>query len=390
MPSPALGIDLGTTFSVVAVLDEHGQPRTLANAEGELTTPSVVLLSDLELIVGKEAAKAAVEEAEHVADCAKRALGKRYYPRLLGQRRVPPQVLQACVLRKLIKDAEATLGPCRQAVITVPAYFDDARRQASLDAAAMAGIEVLDILNEPTAAAIAFGRQQQLSAASTPCNLLVYDLGGGTFDVTVMEILNDRFTALATDGDARLGGRDWDERLMRLVREKIVAQGGVAPEDSLAAEHKLWRLCEELKRTLTARSQGTLLWEHGGASARIEITRAEFEHVSRDLLERTAFTTRQTLQAAGLEWSDVDYVLLVGGASRMPAVEARLRHLSGKPPQRAVSPDEAVAHGAALHAGALLAGLAGRQPAFEVRNVNAHSLGVAAAEASTRRTAPRS
>ncbi len=391
--SPAVGIDLGTTFSVISHLDDLGRPQTLSNAEGDKITPSVVFFEgEGNVVVGKEAAKALATDAEQVAECAKRDLGQRFFHKPLGGRRYPPEALQAWVLHKLRADAEKQIGPITKAVVTVPAYFDEVRRKATMDAGYIAGLEVLDIINEPTAAAVAFGFQQGFMrpehAGDARKKILVYDLGGGTFDVTVMEIGGKDFSALATDGDVMLGGKDWDQRLVDFVTEDFIRKFGVDPRDEPNAFGRLWRECEDAKRTLSARTKATIACDYQGHAVRVEITRQQFEDMTKDLLDRTAFTTRQTLQAAGLEWSDIDRVLLVGGSSRMPQVVQMLRQLSGKEPDCSVSPDEAVAHGAALHAGLILAYHRGKSPSFHIRNVNSHSLGVVAMDAKTRR--PRS
>src|SRR5215470_12367064 len=212
----AIGIDLGTTFSVICKLDDLGRPQTLNNAEGDKITPSVVFFEGENIVVGKEAVKALATDADQVAECAKRDLGSRFFHRQLTGRRFPPEALQAWVLNKLRVDAERQIGSVKKAVITVPAYFDEVRRKATMDAGYIAGLEVLDIINEPTAAAVAFGFQQGFmkpgEASGERKKILVYDLGGGTFDVTVMEVGGPEFTALATDGDVVLGGKDWDQR----------------------------------------------------------------------------------------------------------------------------------------------------------------------------------
>jgi molecular chaperone DnaK len=275
-------------------------------------------------------------------------------------------------------------------VITVPAYFDEVRRKATQDAGYIAGFEVIDIINEPTAAAVAFGFQKGLLArdqrGSSRQNILVYDLGGGTFDVTVMELSEHDFTALSTDGDVQLGGRDWDQRLVDYVAEEFIRRFGIDPRDDANTAGRLWRECEDAKRTLSARSKACIACDYQGEAVRLEVARQTFEEITRDLLDRTAFTTRHTLQAAGLDWQQISRVLLVGGSTRMPAVYKMLRELSGLEPDRSVSPDEAVAHGAALHAGLLLDQHQGRSPSFSITNVNSHSLGVVATDIKTRRS----
>ena len=386
---PAVGIDLGTTFSVISRLDDLGRPQTLINAEGDKITPSVIFFEGSDVVVGKEAAKAVATDADNVAECAKRDLGSQFYHKPLGGRRYPPEALQAWILNKMRADAARQIGQFQKVVVTVPAYFDEVRRKATMDAGYIAGFEVMDIINEPTAAAVAFGFQQ---GYMNPANknqerkkILVYDLGGGTFDVTVMEIGGRDFTALATDGDVMLGGKDWDQRLVDFVAEEFIRKFSVDPREEPNSHGRLWRDCEDAKRTLSARSKASIACDYKGQAVRLEVSRQQFHDMTKDLLDRTAFTTRQTLQAAGLEWKDIDRVLLVGGSSRMPAVVEMLRQLSGKEPDCSVSPDEAVAHGAALHAGLLLAFHDGKSPNFRIRNVNSHSLGVVATDAKTRR-----
>jgi molecular chaperone DnaK len=386
---PAVGIDLGTTFSVVAYLDDLGRPTTLNNAEGDKITPSVVFFEGTDVVVGKEAAKAIVTDAESIAECTKRDLGHRMFHKSLGGRQYPPEALEAFILNKLREDAKRTIGEFSKVVVTVPAYFDEVRRKATQDAGYMAGFEVMDIINEPTAAAVAFGFQQgflkQGQDAGEKKRVLVYDLGGGTFDVTVMEIGGRDFVALATDGDVQLGGRDFDERLVDFVAEEFIRKHGIDPREEPNSHGRLWRDCEDAKRTLSARTKVNIACDYKGEAVRIEVTREQFHEMTQDLLDRTAFTTRQTLQAAGLNWEQVDRVLMVGGSTRMPGVYEMLKNLSGKEPDCSISPDEAVAQGAALHAGILLDRYAGKSPNFRIRNVNSHSLGVVATDAKTKR-----
>ncbi len=387
---PAIGIDLGTTYSAIAWLDELGRPEIIVNADGDKLTPSAVLFEgEDDVIVGKEAIKALSTEADNVALCAKREVGSRFYHRPLANRLMPPEAIEAWILRKMIVDASRQIGPITQAVITVPAYFDDVRRKATQDAGYMAGLKVLDIINEPTAAALAYGYRQEFRDAGNtpdvgPINLLVYDLGGGTFDVTVLEIQGADFRTLATDGDVRLGGQDWDERLMDFVAEQVLAQIKSDPRDNPNSRGRLWRECEDAKRTLSSRKKAHVACDHAGQTVGVQVTREQFQAMTRDLLERTAFTTRETLEASGLNWTNLDRVLLVGGSTRMPAVVDLLRNLSGKEPEVNISPDEAVAFGAALRAGFLLNRQDASKHAYHITNVNSHSLGVVGSETTTR------
>lgn len=393
-PSLPIGIDLGTTFSVVAYLDVTGRPCTIPNAEGDLITPSVVLFDGASTVVGKEAVKAASMEPDRIADFAKRDMGSMFYSRKVGGESLPPEVIQSLILEKLKRDAELKLGPIRKAVVTVPAFFNEPRRKATQDAAQLAGLEILDIINEPTAAAIAFGYQvgfvDSKGEAKQKEVILVYDLGGGTFDVTLMEISGSDFTAIATGGDVYLGGIDWDRRLADHIAEKFKEKHhGVDPRQDSAGMQRLLKEAEDAKRALSAREQLTISFEHVGQGIRLPITRTEFEEMTADLLERTRFTIRSVLSEAKMGWSDVTRLLLVGGSSRMPMVQRILEEESGKKVDRSLSPDEAVAHGAALYAGFLVARSStlppSSKPQMRVRNVNSHDLGVLSKDPATGR-----
>jgi molecular chaperone DnaK len=317
-------------------------------------------------------------------------MGLGFCRRPMRGQQVHPEVLSAFVLERMKQDAEQRLGPVREVVITVPAFFDELRRKATQDAGRLAGLEVLDIINEPTAAALAFGFQQgfmdRSASGGSPHRVLVYDLGGGTFDVTILEISGNTFRTLATDGDVCLGGKDFDERLVNHLADQFVTAHGVDPRSDPQDAMQLWRDAEDAKHTLSERNKTTVVCFHGGIRMRIEVTRAEFEELTRDLLERTRTTSSLVMQQAGLGWKQIDRVLLVGGSSRMPMVTQMLSQLTDRQPDRSASPDESVAHGAALYAG-MLAGqhttAAERQ--FRLVNVNSHSLGVAGADPRTGR-----
>jgi molecular chaperone DnaK len=384
---PAIGIDLGTTYSVISQVNDVGRPETIPNSEGDLLTPSVILFDGEEVIVGREAIKARATEIENVADCPKRQIGSQVYDKVFGDRRYPPEALQGWILNKLKKDATRVVGDFDSAVITVPAYFDEVRRKATQDSGYIGGLNVLDIINEPTAAAVAYGYQQGWinldGKIDQPVNVLVYDLGGGTFDVTIMEVTKDRFRAIATDGDMRLGGQDWDQRLIEHVAENFKSNYGVDPTEDPTALGKLLRDCKEAKETLSSRSKAQIECVFGSSTLKTEVTREQFEEMTLDLLDRTDFTIRQTLKAANMAWKDIDKVLLVGGSTRMPAVQDMLKTLSGKAPDTSLSPDEAVSHGAALRAAMLLNKSSSVFRPAEIRNVNSHSLGVIANEVET-------
>jgi len=379
---PPVGIDLGTTYSLVAFLDAAGRPTTVPNSWGDLLTPSAVFCDDDAIVVGKEAIKNAALAPDRYAECFKRDMGGMTFRQKIHGLNVPPEVLSAFVLERLKKDAEQRLGPIREAVVTVPAFFDENRRKATQDAGRLAGLEVLDIINEPTAAAVAYGYHCGLldcetRTANGPQQVLVYDLGGGTFDVSILRIEGSRFQALATDGDVLLGGKDFDQRLVNHLAERFLAVHGVDPRSDPQDATQLWFDAQEAKHSLSERSKTTMLCFHAGIRMRIEVTRDEFQELTRDLVERTEMTASLVVKQAGLDWSRIDRILLVGGSSRMPMVRDMLRRISGKEPDCSQSPDEAVAHGAAIYAGMLMRrGSASEKLTCELINVSSHSLGV--------------
>ncbi|HUY34048.1 MAG TPA: Hsp70 family protein [Pirellulales bacterium] len=389
--SRAVGIDLGTTYSAVAWLQDSGKSAMIANADGDALTPSVVLFDDDDVLVGKEAKKVGVLKSGRFADCVKRDMGSLVYSKPICGEFMPPEVIQAWILKRLKADAVRTLGPDMRVVITVPAFFDEPRRKATADAGVMAALPVLDVVNEPTAAALAFGEElgylTPTGEAKEPLKVLVYDLGGGTFDVTLLDMRPGDLRTLATDGDVRLGGRDWDMRLADFAAEQFIQEHREDPRENPASLQRLLAEVEEAKRTLSARHHATIRVEHTGSASTIKISRELFEQITADLLERTSYTTRQVLAAAGLAWSDVNRVLLVGGATRMPMVARMLRELSKITPDQRVHPDEAVARGAAIYAGYLMATQPDslKQPTFAVTNVNSHSLGIEGIDPTTTR-----
>ena len=395
--APALGIDLGTTYSVIAHLDAQGRPWSIPNAHGEILTPSVLLLEDDGPVVGKQAVQSSVLKPERVADCVKRDMGAPAYRRLVHGEHYPPEVLASFILRSLKADAQRRLGAVGPAVITVPAYFDEPRRRATVDAGRLAGLDVLDILNEPTAAALAYGYQLGFlgrhgqGPADRPLRVLVYDLGGGTFDVTIIEIQGRAFRALATDGDVGLGGKDWDEKLVEIAAERIRRQYREDPRSNPVGEQALWLAAETAKRVLSERPSAPLVVNLLGSPMRVEVTRAEFEDATAPLLGRTRTTTEIVIRQAGLRWQDIDRVLLVGGSTRMPMVAQMLQDVTGKVPERSVSPDEAVAHGAALYADLILhsRGLRPGPAPFSVTNINSHSLRLVGVDPKTGRKRTR-
>lgn len=378
--SPAVGIDLGTTNSVVAHLDAFGRPESLRNAEGDLTTPSVVFFDKGGAIVGKEAVLAAEYEPSRIARHAKRDMGENAYQKQIRGESLPPEVVQAIVLRKLKADAESHLGEFSQAVITVPAYFNEPRRKATQDSARLAGIELLDIINEPTAAAIMYGIQQGFlndqGESAKQETILVYDLGGGTFDATLMEIDGRSYQCIGTHGEVQLGGIDWDRRLVDRLAEEFQNEHKVDPRGDECSYEILLHQAVEAKHALSIRPETTVNLNINGLRSRITINRETFDSITRDLLDRTLASVARLLEMTKKSWNDLTQLVLVGGSTRMPMVHERLERESGLTVDRSLSPDEAVAHGAALYAGLLLGSEESERRKISVENVNSHDLGI--------------
>ena len=354
--SKVIGIDLGTTNSCVAVL-EGGEPTVIPNSEGGRTTPSVVsFMKSGERVVGEAARRQQAVNAERTVLSIKREMGNDYHVKIDGKK-YAPQEISAIILQKLRRDAESYLGESiTQAVITVPAYFTDAQRQATKDAGRIAGLEVLRIINEPTAAAFAYGLDHGQAQ-----KILVYDLGGGTFDVSLIEIGDGVIEVLATSGDNHLGGDDFDARLT----DHLVAEFRRTEKVDLSRDHaamlRVREAAEKAKRELSAQFSAQVMLpflcqdKNGPHHMDITITRAQFENMTRDLIERTCGPVNQVMTDAALSMSQLSQVLLVGGSTRMPAVQEMVKRLTGKTPSRAVNPDECVAMGAALQGGKLAA-----------------------------------
>ena len=357
----AVGIDLGTTNSVVSVL-EGGEPTVIANAEGARTTPSVVAFSKSgEVLVGEVAKRQAVTNVDRTISSVKRHMGTDWSQEIDGKN-YSAQEISARVLGKLKKDAEAYLGePVTDAVITVPAYFNDAERQATKDAGQIAGLNVLRIVNEPTAAALAYG----LERGKEDELILVFDLGGGTFDVSLLEVGKDEddFSTIqvrATSGDNRLGGDDWDARVVDWLVGQVKNNYGVDLSKDKIALQRLREAAETAKKELSSATSTTIsmqylsMTENGPIHLEEKLTRAQFEQMTADLIERTKTPFRTVIKDAGINISDIDHVVLVGGSTRMPAVTEVVKELTGgREPNKGVNPDEVVAVGAALQAGVI-------------------------------------
>ena len=391
-----LGIDLGTTNSAMAVM-EGSEPEILVNAEGDRTTPSVEgFRKDGERVVGKAAKYQAVTNPENTVSSVKRFIGRSYDETPEEQKTVSykvqkgkdgravididgkdytPEEISAMVLQKLKTDAEKQVGqPITQAVITVPAYFNDAQRQATKDAGKIAGLEVLRIINEPTAAALAYG----LDKVDHDEKILVFDLGGGTFDVSVLELGDGVFEVASTAGDNHLGGDDWDQRIIDWMADKFQAENGIDLRKDPMALQRLKEAAEKAKMELSSTTQTNINLPFITADASgpkhldYTLTRAEFERITKDLLDRCKKPVEQALKDAGLKMGEVDEVILVGGSTRMPAVQELVKQLTGKAPNMSVNPDEVVAMGAAVQGGVL----AGDVQGILLLDVTPLSLGV--------------
>lgn len=358
----AVGIDLGTTNSAVAVL-EGGEPTIIANAEGGRTTPSVVAFAkNGEVLVGEIAKRQAVTNADRTLRSVKRHMGTDWKSEDIDSKKYSAQEISARTLMKLKRDAEAYLGePVTDAVITVPAYFDDAERQATKEAGEIAGLNVLRIVNEPTAAALAYG----LDKGKEDELILVFDLGGGTFDVSLLEVgkdPEDGFATIqvkATSGDNRLGGDDWDDRIVQHLLTTVKNNTGVDLSKDKIAMQRLRDAAEQAKKELSSATSTNIslqylsMSENGPIHLDETLTRAQFEQMTKDLLDRTKQPFQNVIKDAGIKLADIDHVVLVGGSTRMPAVSALVKELTGKEPNKGVNPDEVVALGASLQAGVL-------------------------------------
>jgi molecular chaperone DnaK len=361
-----------------------------------MLTRSEVLIDGPVAVVGEAAHDVSLEQPERVATLIKRRMGHASFGRPVSGLEFRPETLAAIILRKLVQDAELRIGPISKAVITVPAYFDDTRRKATKDAGRIAGLEVLDILDEPTAAALAYSFQpprwpgDKKPSEGSPGDeqtVLVYDLGGGTFDVTLVRMWQGHFQTLAIEGDVRLGGKDWDDRIIDYVATQFVRQHGEDPRNDPKSWTLLAAAAERAKRTLSKLSQTTITCTHNGKVLTVPISRADFEGMTSDLLVRTRFTAQQVLRQAGLAWNDVQRILLVGGSTHMPMAAQMLRELTSKEPDNSLAVSEVVARGAAIHAGIVAArnaedrkmlgpGVADTLGGVVEINVNSHSLGV--------------
>lgn len=378
-----VGIDLGTTFSSIAIVNKYGQPEIITNQAGERLTPSVVLFDGETPIVGSIAKRSAVANSLNIVGFVKRHMGNPNYKfRTEGGTIYSPEEISAIILKRLKEDAEIRLGyKINDAVITVPAYFDDGRRKATHDAGRIAGFNVRRIINEPTAAALAYG----FDKSGVKHTLLVYDLGGGTFDVTIMEIGPGKLKVIATGGDRNLGGFNWDNEIMTYLNNEFQKNGGPDLSSDPSWQQELRNKAEIAKITLSSRDKTSVFFSIGGIDISIPFMRTQFEEFTNPLLNRTANIMESVLEDAHLNWKNINKVLLVGGSTRMKAVPELIERITGMKPSLEVNPDEAVSLGAAIQA-ALIQIEDGHSniveqstfPLVEIKDVTAYSLGVIA------------
>ncbi|MDO4301289.1 MAG: Hsp70 family protein [Clostridia bacterium] len=343
-----IGIDLGTTFSCMAYITENGQPEIIPNSEGENTTPSTVLFDDGTTIVGKEAKAQSLFEPQNFEQFVKRHMGERdYLFTTKDGEKYSPEAISAIVLSKMKTDAESYLGDSVDgAVITVPAYFNEAQRKSTMDAGKIAGLNVIAIINEPTAAALAFGISK---GTDKPQIIMVYDLGGGTFDVTIMKFDSEDITVLGTAGDRKLGGFDFDNKIINAVIEAAKIEG-IDIEKDMTARQDLQLKAEAAKKSLSAKDKTNIMLNVSGRPFKYTLTRDDFTDLVEPLLFKTVGSMENACDEAGLEYSDLDKILLVGGSTRMPIVKDCIAEETGITPSSEIHPDEAVAIGAAYHA----------------------------------------
>ncbi|GCA89461.1 MAG: Hsp70 family protein [Microcystis sp. M54BS1] len=342
-----VGIDLGTTFSAIAYVNSYGKPEIIPNLEGERTTPSVIFFEDDGTpIVGQIAFNQAITNPERTVRFVKRQMGNPSFRFNVDGEDYLPETLSAIILKKLKNDAEERLGKeIKKAVISVPAYFKDAQREATKQAAEIAGLEVIRIINEPTAAALAYGLDKEEDQT-----ILIYDFGGGTFDVTILKVAGREFTVLATDGDPQLGGSDVDAVLVKYLAEDFKEVHNVDLREQPHTNQDLWQKAEITKKDVGVRPSVKVVLSHGGNTASVNIDRDDFEDLIEDLINKTETYMKKVIRDAKMDWSDIDKIILVGGSSRIPAVQKMIKRVTGKEPVKDTNPDECVALGAAIQA----------------------------------------
>lgn len=399
-----VGIDLGTTFSTLAQVNEEGEPIPIPNEDEDVETASLILLAESgHVIVGPNRNRAALEKPENVVERIKRHMGAAEFKRTFDGHEITPEFISALILKKLKQDCEKAIGLIGNAVITVPYYFNDSRRKATQDSGQIAGLNVIDIINEPTAATLTYAwHRGELGIVHAqefkPRKVLIYDLGGGTFDSTLVEYTPTHFHVLATDGDVMLGGIDWNDRMLNYVCDEFKEKHGLDPRDSKQQVQVLRNDCDLAKIELTKKPEAVISIRYEGKSATIRISRSQFDAMTNDLLQRTLDTTDFVLEQAQLQYSDLDAIVLIGGSTLMPQVPRGIEAHSGVKPyvHPDLDPHTAVAKGAAIHAAILEARYRGGDSRFGERvkkmlegirqeDVNSHGLGIVAMDPRTKK-----
>ena len=398
----AVGIDLGTTYSCIAWLNEHGHPITIPNQEGELATPSVVFFDDEESVIGTEALRNAIASPDRVVQNAKRHIGNLEKTWLINGVSYSPMHISGLILRKLISAAQRQIGEITEAVVTVPAQFSDAQRHATIQAGHAAGLERVEIINEPVAAALCHVLGSEglaFTELAIDQQLLVYDLGGGTLDLAIVNYTSDSVTVVASDGDLELGGLDWTQTLVDIAAERFLEEFREDPRKDPESHQFLALEAEQAKRSLSVRPRAAITVQHGGNRQTYQISQEEFEDRSHTLISRSDGITRRILADNGFGWAHVDVVLMTGGSSRMPMVRNSLKKLSGRTLNSSLSPDQSIAHGAAYYAGMLLSNqqhtrtvfnsqASSRLSTLKQQGVNARGLGILIRDTATGKRIP--
>lgn len=398
----AVGIDLGTTYSCIAALNEHGEPISIPNPEGELSTPSVVFFDHGEEIVGVEALRNAVARPERVVQNAKRYMGDPKKKWTIGNKSYSPTDISSIILRQLLANAEKQLGKVTQAVITVPAQFSDAQRAATAEAGRKAGLKQIDIINEPVAASLCYVLGTEgiwFTELANEQTILVYDLGGGTFDLSLVRYKQDEVRVIASTGDLHLGGIDFNQTLLDDTAERFTKDFASDPRDNPESLQYLSWEVEQTKRSLTVRPRATINVHHAGHRKSYQVEQARFNELTSPLVKRTEDITKQLLADNKLGWARVDVVLMTGGSSRMPMIRDMLKRLSGRTINTSLSPDQSIAHGATYYAGMLLSKsefvksilsveVAARLKKVQQKSVTARGLGILIRDTKTNKRVP--
>ncbi|MEQ9407166.1 MAG: Hsp70 family protein [Fuerstiella sp.] len=398
----AVGIDLGTTYSCIAWLNEHGHPVTIPNQEGELATPSVVFFDDDAPVIGTEALRNAIARPDRVVQNAKRHMGNPDKLWSIGDHQYSPVQISGLILGKLISAAQEQIGEISEAVVTVPAQFSDAQRHATVTAGHAAGLEKVEIINEPVAAALCHVLGNEglaFTELAIDQQLLVYDLGGGTLDLAIVKYATDEVRVVASDGDLELGGLDWTQVLVDIAAQKFIEDFKEDPRSDPESHQFLALEAEQAKRSLSVRPRAAITVQHAGNRRTYQIEQAEFEHFSKRLLTRSEAITRRILADNAFGWAHIDVVLMTGGSSRMPMVRTSLKKLSGRTLNSSLSPDQSIAHGAAYYSGMLLSNQQYTRTIFDnqassrlakvrQQSVNARGLGILVRDTSAGKLVP--